>query len=224
MLGTTSGRLASVFFACTIMTALGCKALSPPLISAIVYPLWRPSSDSIDPSDYRTVTVGHRSALAGLFVGILRTPGYSTGSLTSRADESSLLRDYLHETGLFARVELVDDPVAAGCDFAISCSADAIGETKLDRWFYTFNWVLLGLGFVLGIPYQDTEASYLVEAVFYEIQPPRAELAGACIVFNHRRWYGHNMYWEPDVYGAASFEPAFEQLLYDFLVESGCLR
>ncbi|MGE3164037.1 MAG: hypothetical protein AB7O52_03970 [Planctomycetota bacterium] len=224
MPATSARLLAWLSIACFLFPASGCKLLNPPLVSAFVYPLLKPATNSLEPGDYRRIV--DESALEDLSIGILRPPRAPAAYALDdpHVDESVMLRDYLVGTRLFRSVEIVDDPVAARCDFAISCSADSIRETTLDPWVYGFNWALLGLGFVLGIPYQDTQATYLVEAVFYEVQTPDVELAGASIVFNHRRWYGHNLYWDPDVHGAKSFEPVFAQLLYDFLVESGCAR
>lgn len=205
----------------------GCKLLHPPVISALVYPFWQPSSDSIDSADYNRLVADHREALAGLRLGVVRNPhrtAIGPSADGARKDENVLLRDFLEETELFDSVVLVDDLETVPVDYAISASADCIFETSLDSWTYTFNWMLLGVGFLLGIPYQDTTATYLVESVFYESDGTQTQLAGASIAFNQREWYGQNLYWKPKFYSAKNLEPLFEQVLYDFLLESGCLQ
>ncbi|MHC4469540.1 MAG: hypothetical protein ACYTDY_00465 [Planctomycetota bacterium] len=218
-----------------VLVAGGCKLFYPPVLSAIVLPIARPCSDTLSPSDYRDLVEGSESSLEELRIGVLRNRNRDTWNsmvegedVDERIDENLLLRDFLDETGLFGDVVVVDDPFEAGVDYYITCSADCMYDIQLSSWMYAWNWLLLGTGFLLGWPHQDSEASYVTEAVFYQVSEEGGKrlpvLAGASISTNLRTWYGDNIYWRPDFYGASALEPMFEQILYDFLAQSGCLE
>jgi hypothetical protein len=219
------------------LVAPGCALFYPPVLSAIVLPIARPCSDSFTPSDYDALLEGRRDALKDLRIGVLKNPsrqGWSSEVegeiLDERVDENVLLREFLMDTDLFGDVSVVLDPFQARCDYYISVSTDCIYDIQLDGWMYAWNWMLLGFGFLVGWPHQDSEASYVTEAIFYQVEPTEdgkgghSLLVGGSISTNHRTWYGDNIYWRPDFYGLSAHEPMFEQVLFDFLTQSGCLE
>ncbi|MHC4469772.1 MAG: hypothetical protein ACYS99_02315 [Planctomycetota bacterium] len=229
------GALASVLL--LALLSGGCKLLYPPGLSAIVLPIAQLNADSLEPSDFDVLVEGREETLQGLRIGVLRNPGRNGWSsqvdgevLDERVDENELLREYLEETGLFGGVEVVDDPLEARVDYVITCSSDCIYDIELNSWMYAWNWTLLGFGFLLGWPHQNSEGSYVTEAAFYKVEETEdgkgrhAFLVGGTISTNVRTWYGDNIYWRPDFYSLSAMEPMFDQLLYDFLSQSGCLE
>lgn len=217
---------------CCLFGASGCKLLHPPVVSALIYPILQPSSNSIDVDDYDRIVDENEATLQELRIGVLSNAHRAKWNskvgkrnLDRRQDENVLLHKFLEQADLFGEVVLVDDLTREDVDYYISCSADCIYDISLDSWMYAYNWILLGAGFVLGMPYQDSSATYVVEAVFFEgpAVDVEAQIVGASMVMNYKEWFGDNIYWRPSFYGESAMYPLFSQILYDFLLESGCL-
>lgn len=191
------------------------------------------ASNSIYIPDVDDVIAGKEETLKNVTIGVWRNPHRAVWNspingraLDWRQDENVLLAEYLAAQELFADVQLVDSlQQVPRVDYVISCSVDCIYTVELDGLRYFLNiFPLCGLGFVLGLPYEDSSALYVAQTVVYDMSatPPRA-ICGS-LAENLRTWYWDNIYWRPDFYGASAMKPLFAQILYDFVTRSGCLK
>lgn len=199
----------------------------------LVMPIVQPTSNSIDsPSPY-AVAEQNPSLVKSLRLGVLANPHRETwdspagdlGQVDERADENALLAEHLQSSGMFGSVRLIqgmDD--TKDIDFAISCSVDCVYSVRLMKASYMYNWMLLGIGFLIGLPYQDSSASYTADAVFYQ-RDEKGNLVtcGGTIAHNERVWFCDNIYWRPGFYGSSALAPLFDSITYDFLTGSGCM-
>ncbi|MFO0982910.1 MAG: hypothetical protein U1E76_14460 [Planctomycetota bacterium] len=214
-----------------IPTLSGCALLYPPPLSMFVLPFVEPSSDSLSPPSHAALVRDHQSSLSRLRVGVLTNPNRARwqspvdGELVDeRADENWLLASFLGDANLFGEVLAVDSLDDSRADFVISCSVECLYSIEIDSWMYTFNCVTLGLGFLLGYPYQDPSAFYVIQAVFYDRRGGAPQIVGASMGTNRKEWYCDNIYWRPDFYDRDSLDALFELVLHDFLTCSGCLE
>lgn len=214
--------------AALLLLCPACKLLHPPLFPVLVYPWIEPSRDSIEVHDPDELVEGHEGSLGRVRIGVIENPARGTwesrvGEDTpdEREDENALFAEYLDDTDYFREVALVSSHRQREMDYYISCSADCIYEIELDSWMYAFNWMLLGVGFLLGFPHEDSSAFYVVEAVFYQVIDGELEAVGGTLVANERVWFGDSIYWRPEFYSGRSLDPLFGQITYDFLLSSG---
>ena len=193
----------------------------------VIAPILHPSSDSLISPDIGRAIAGHEKELSQLRIGVLGNPSRkqwkSKNNVDPRTDENTLLTEYLAKTKVFMSVVLVEDESKAQVDYLISCSLDCCYSISLESASYAFNFVTFGVGFLLGLPYQESAASYLADAVFFEKDSQGLVLCGGTIVHNEKNWFCDNCYWRPDFYSASSLSPLFSQILYDFVLRSGCL-
>lgn len=189
------------------------------------------STSSIYTSDYENISYGHESHLKKLSIGILKNPSREFWDsevdghvLDIRKDENELLYNYIKDLEIFGKVFFIES-MDADVDYIISCSVDCKYSIKTDGTMYFINTIMtLGIGYLLGLPYQDSQASYVVNAVFYDNRGNRPDPVSGTLAYNYKNWYFDNMYWRPDFYSDSALEPLFERVLYDFLAKSGCLE
>jgi hypothetical protein len=216
---------------CLLLLLLpACEILYPPPATWFLFPVAEFSNNSLEAPDSDVLIEGQEEFLQNYTVGVLRNQyrgGWNSlveGDLVDdRPDENVLFAEFLQDEELFRDVVLLDGFGEADVDFIVSCSVDCIYSIDLDGGMYFFNWLTLGIGFLLGWPHQNPSAFYVMEAVIYDNQGEAPYVTASTLALNHKEWYCDNIYWRPSFYAAYALEPLFEQVLYDFLAHSGCL-
>lgn len=216
----------------TLMLACpACKMLYLPPFTWFVFPIAEVSDNSIDVPSTNDLIEQNRDILKLTSVGVLQNP--NRGEWKSKVegevrdehpDENVMLAEYLRDKDIFSEVMIIDSPSNATQDFIITCSVDCIYDIDLDGTMYTVNtYFTLGLGYLIGWPYQNSSAFYVIEGVIYDNRSGTPEVAAGTLAENTKEWYCDNCYWRPSFYAAYAAEPLFDQVLYDFLTRSGCL-
>ena len=220
-----------ILLACVVCLCNGCT------FSVLTYPLapfLAPlvgTTNTISVPSYDDLVIGKEPVLKKLTIGVLANPNRSAWQskvdgeyVDQRIDENKLLAEFLQDSGLFARVEMVNNVKNSGTDYVISCSADCIYTIELNSFIYTMNCLTLGIGFLLGVPYQESSGSYVLESVIYDTRDGKDDVIAGSLAENYRCWRYDNMYWRPGFYGYSALKPLFQQVLYDFIIRSGCLQ
>ena len=188
--------------------------------------------NSVSTGDVAEVVSGREGNLHRLKIGVLRNPHRQNWSsqvdgkiVDQRLDENILFAEYLRRQEIFGSVVLLDNPGQGQVDYTISCSLDCIYTIEVNPvMFYVNTLVTLGLGYLLGLPHQESQASYVAQAIFSDNHLRDNPVVAGSLVFNYRTWYWDNIYWRPDFYGENALDSLFRQILYDFLTRSGCLQ
>lgn len=206
-----------------------CEIVYLPPFSWVVFPVAEISDNTLSSPELGKVLEGRKPELAGISLAVLRNP--NRGTWTSRVegeivdehpDENLLLAEYLEGCGLFKEVKVVSSLSDASQDFILSCSVDCIYTIELDGMMWIWNCATLGIGAVIGWPHHNSAASYVLEGVVYDNRGEVPFIVTGSIVENYKEWYCDNIYWRPTFYGYGALKPLFKQMLYDFLVDSGC--
>ncbi|MFH1999870.1 MAG: hypothetical protein ABIK28_09325 [Planctomycetota bacterium] len=207
-----------------------CEMIYLPPASWVVFPIAEISDDTLSRPDLDEVIQGRESQLADLGIAVLRNP--NRGNWTSRVegevvdehpDENVLLAEFLEDEDLFKHVAMVNSLGEAKEEFILSCSVECIYTIELDGMMWIWNCATLGIGAVIGWPHQNSSASYVLEGVVYDNRGDFPVIVSGSIAENYKEWYCDNIYWRPTFYGGAALSRLFEQMLYDFLADSGCL-
>lgn len=221
-------KMRNMLYALALVCGVGCTfSVATYPLSPFIIPTLGLSTNSISTPGYGDFV--DEEVLKGLTIGVLRNPYRSRWQSAvdgefadKRTDENELLAAYLKDTDLFGDVVLVDGKDATGADYVISCSVDCIYTIELNEAVYIANCVTLGVGFLLGVPHQESSAFYVAEAVVMEGKT--GEVVSGSLAENYKTWRYDNMYWRPNFYSPGTLSPLFEQILYDFLTRSGCLQ
>ena len=223
-----TGRIGSALLltACFALTA--CKLLYLPPASWVVFPVAQFSDNSTHTPETARLIRGREHELKKLTLAVLSNRNRDRWSsevdgvvVDEHTDENVLLADYLHRTGLFQHVFIIDRLESVGQDFTLSCSIDCLYNIDLDTAIWLLNCGTLGVGFLLGWPHQDSSAFYVAESIVYDHRGQEPVVVSGGITENTREWYCDNIFWRPDFYGPAALTPLFEHILYDFLTRAG---
>ncbi len=218
-----------ILVTCLLLTSCAEIIYLPPA-SWLVFPIAEISSNSIEPQDYRKVAEENGDLLETLSVGVLRNKsrkGWNSrveGEIVDeRIDENVLLAEFLKGEGIFGDVVLIDSIQNADQDFIISCSVDCIYNIELDSCMYMMNCITLGIGSIIGWPHHNSSAFYVGESIVYDNRGDEAAVVTGTMAMNYKEWYCDNIYWRPSFYDDYALEPLFEQMLYEMIINGGCL-
>jgi len=134
-----------------------------------------------------------------------------------RPDENVHLYEFLKNSKLFQKVYYKSVFQVGEVDYIFSCNVDCIHTTKLNRGIFMTNLATLGIGFLLGLPHENTSAFYVLESTVQDGKKENFPIISGSLVENYRDWYFNNIYYEPTFYDANSLQPLFKQVLFDFL-------
>ncbi len=220
-----------VFFSLLAILS-GCSfSFSTYPLAPLLLPIMGGSTNSISVPSYFDIIQNQESRLKELRIGVLSNRNRSDWNskvdgqiLDTREDENKLLCDFLLNSGLFKDVILKKNFKSGDVDYIISCNVDCIYTIELDGFAYTMNCLTLGIGFLLGVPYQDSSAFYVAEAIVRDGKNDTQEVLSGSLSENYKVWRYDNIYWRPDFYGYSALKPLFNQILFDFITRSGCLQ
>ncbi len=222
-------RLIPALILCLLLSACVEIIYLPPA-SWVVFPIAEISSNSIEPQSYKKVARENGDLLETLSVGVLKNPsrkGWNSrveGEIVDeRIDENVLLAEFLEDEGIFGSVALIDSIQDSSHDFIITCSVDCIYNIELDGCMYLMNCITLGIGSIIGWPHHNSSAFYVGESIVYDNRGDEATVVTGTMAMNYKEWYCDNIYWRPSFYDDYALEPLFEQMLYEMIVNGGCL-